>query len=147
MSKEIDYTLIKNPVDLAEKIFSKPPQDSNTIPLEIEDMDMGDLFEFLLIVFTNGLKYLHGDSNGKVDLSKLSEEQFGKVNQYFNSIGFDSTYVVYPKEAEKMIDFNKLSYRNAEITISTKLDDLCFPMKIGDKIYVIGFKFRTINDN
>jgi hypothetical protein len=139
---KVDYTLIKSPVELAEKLFSNSPQDSNTIPLEIEDMDMGDLFEFLLIVFTNGLKSLYGNENGKVNLGDLSEEQFGKVNQYFNSIGFDTTYVVYPLEAENMVDFNKLSYRNADITSSTQLDDLCFPMKVSDKIYVIGFKFR-----
>lgn len=138
----MDYTLIKNPAELAEKLFSQPPQSSHSIPLEVEDMDMGDIFEFLLIVFTNGLKILHGDENGKVDLGQLSESQFDKVNEYFNSIGFDTTYVVYPLEAENMIDFNKLNYRNTEITDSTQLIDLCFPMKVTDKIYVIGFKFK-----
>lgn len=133
-----------DPTTFSDNLFDNPVKESHSIQLETEDMDMGDLFEFLLLVFTNGLRKLYGNENNKVNLGDLSKEQFEKVNKYFNSIGFDCTYVAYPLEVEKKIDFNKLSYRNVEITTKTQLDDLCFPMKVDDKIYIIGFKFKTM---
>jgi len=136
-----------DPVSFSKKIFMKEPENKCSIQLHInnDEMDMGDLFEFLLLVFTNGLRILYGNDNEKVDLSTLNSEQFTKVNQYFNSFGFDTSYVVYPKESEHVINFSELSYKNTEITNETKLEDLCFPIKVHDKIYVIGFLFLLSN--
>jgi hypothetical protein len=136
-----------DPVTFSNNVFDESPKDPNAILLELQDMDMGDLFEFLLIVFTNGLQKLYGNDNDKVDLSQISTEQFSRLNQYFNSFGFECVYIVYPIEAECQINFNKLSYRNNEINNDTQLEQLCLPIKVQDKIYVIGFKFRlTGND-
>ena len=136
-----------DPVTFSNNIFKESPKDPNIIQLELQDMDMGDLFEFLLIVFTNGLQKLYGNDKDKVDISQISDEQFGRLNQYFNSFGFDCIYIVYPIEAEYHIDFNKLSYKNAEINTDTQLENLCLPIKVQDKIYVIGFKFRLIGND
>jgi hypothetical protein len=136
-----------NPISFAKKIFMKEPQDKCSIQLHLntDEMDMGDLFEFLLLVFTNGLRILYGNNDEKVDLSTLNNEQLAKLNNYFNSFGFDTSYIVYPEEMENVIDFNKLSYRNTIINNNTKIEDLCFPIKVYDKIYVIGFTFLLGN--
>lgn len=131
-----------DPISFSNNIFNESPKDPNSIQLELEDMDMGDLFEFLLIVFTNGLQQLYGNDDKKVDLSVMTEDQFKNMNAYFNSFGFDCVYLIYPIEAETMIDFNKISYKNTEINNDTNLDDLCLPIKVNDKIYVFGFKFK-----
>jgi hypothetical protein len=132
-----------DPISFAKKIFTNEPKDKFSIQLHLntEEMDMGDLFEFLLLVFTNGLRILYGNNNEKVDLSTLNNEQLTKVNDYFNSFGFDTSYIIYSEEMESVIDFNKLSYRNTTINTDTKIENLCFPIKIYDKIYVIGFAF------
>lgn len=136
-----------DPTSFADKIFIESVKSPCSIQLEgFQDMNMGDLFEFLLIVFTNGLRVLYGDDNGKVELDQLTPDQFDKVNQYFHSFGFDSVYLIYPIVVEDQIDFQKLSYQDKEITPETDLTDLCFPIKVKDKIYVIAFNFYRTGD-
>lgn len=130
-----------DPITFANNVFSSDIKTPHSIQLESEDMDTGDLFEFLLIVFTNGLKIYYGDSEGKVDISTITVEQFKKINKYYHSFGFQFAYVVYNSSIEDEIDFQKITYHTHEITINTKITDVCFPMKIKDKIYVIGFDF------
>lgn len=131
-----------DPNSFSDNIFSSSPKNANSSQLQIDDMDMGDLFEFLLIVFRNGLEHFYGNDDNKVDISIMTPEQFSYINQYFNSFGIDCTYVIYPLESENQIDYEKLSYKNAVITEQTNLEDLALPVKIQDKIYVFAFKFK-----
>jgi len=130
-----------DPINFSDSIFSTEIKSPHTIQLELEDMDIGDLFEFLLLVFTNGLKHFYSKQDGKVDLTTVSPEQFNKINEYYHSFGFECVYVIYPVAAESEINFNKLSYKNKVITSTTHLSCLCYPMKVRDRIYVIGFDF------
>jgi hypothetical protein len=138
-----------DPVSFAKKIFATEPKDKFSIQLHLstDEMDIGDLFEFLLLVFTNGLRILYGNNNDKVDISTLNNQQFAKINDYFNSFGFNTSYVVYPQEMESVIDFNSLSYKNITITSDTKIEDLCFPIKVYNNIYVVGFSFLLGNNS
>ena len=81
----IIHIFFMDPISFSNNIFNESPKDPNSIQLELEDMDMGDLFEFLLIVFTNGLQQLYGNDDKKVDLSVMTEDQFKNMNAYFNS--------------------------------------------------------------
>lgn len=137
-----------DPLQFVETVFSEPPKEEGSIQLQLDmdEMTMKDTFEFLLVVFTNGLRMLYGDRHGKVDLTQLSDDQFKHSNKYFASFGFDCQYVIYPLEAEQVIDFKKLSYLNVEETSQTKFKDLCFPIKVKDKIFVIGFQFLKDRD-
>lgn len=133
-----------DPVTFAETIFTQRVKPPKSIEIECEEMDIGDLFEYLLIVMTNGLKIKYGNNEGKVDLTELSDSNLKMINDYFHSFGFECMYIVYPIGAEQDINFNKISYQNMNMTMNTKITDMCFPIKVKDKIYVIGFNYYTL---
>ena len=130
-----------DPVNFAETIFANEVKLPKSIEIECEDMDICDLFEYLLVVMTNGLKIKYGNGDGKVDLTNLSYDNLKVINQYFHSFGFECMYVIYPIDAENDINFNNISYQHIEVTNNTKITDMCFPIKVKDKIYAIGFDY------
>ena len=76
-------------------LFSHKPFEKNSIKLELaepeKDKHIGlHIFEQLLQIFVDGLKYLYGDGSvqGKVDISELTEENMETMKKYFLSIGF-----------------------------------------------------------
>lgn len=83
-------------LEISYEIFTKPVQPKHSIQLDFSDFDLttGTLFKELLIMFTEGMKILFGDSNGRVELSKLTQEDFFKIKEYFNSFGIDITYYI-----------------------------------------------------
>ena len=92
-------------------LFSHKPFEKNSIKLELDEPEPGKhiglhIFEQLLQIFVDGLKYLYGDGTleGKVDISELTEENMETMKRYFSSIGFhvildtydQSNYVAKP---------------------------------------------------
>ena len=60
-------------------LFSVEPLDKGSISLESPLLDKNKninlhIFEQLLMIFTDGLKYLYGDTNNKVNLKELTLE-------------------------------------------------------------------------
>jgi hypothetical protein len=130
-----------DPVTFANNLFQTEIKPISSIQLQLEDMNIGDLFEFLLIVFTNGLKHFYGNTNNRVDLTTVNSQQFENINKYFHSFGFECMYVVYPITAETEINFQKISYQNMDIDNNTNIKNMCFPIKVKDRIYAIGFNY------
>lgn len=82
-----------------EILFQNEPPKPNSIKfqLELEDgspINNDDLFSCLRDLLVFGFKKFYGDVNGIVDLSKLKQEDFEKLNKYFNAIGFRLNYQV-----------------------------------------------------
>jgi hypothetical protein len=127
---------------IAKNIFTKEVKPPGTVAFTVdEDMSIKEIFEMLLMIFTEGMKILYG-VNGKVDLNSLREQDFIKVQDYFKSFGFSCNYNVYlPSEASKM-DFESRKYSNIQITNKTKLKDLRLPLKCGPRIFEISFDFN-----
>ena len=126
---------------LIDMVFSagiKPPS-SIQIDLGGNDMDVKDVFEFLLTFFTEGMKLLYGDSRGKVDLSQLSESDIRLLAKYIQSIGFGCQITVYPPEEANKYDFMAIKYTNVQMTSNTKLEELKLPIRSKDTVYVISF--------
>ena len=97
MDKEIDIS------NFIEMIYSKDPQPPKSIFASFVDENSNDdlegLFQILLVIFTDGMKKFYGkNDNGilKVDLEKLTEKDFTKINQYMNSFGIECKYLVEP---------------------------------------------------
>ena len=127
--------------ELIDVVFSdgiKPPR-SIQIDLGGNDMNIKDVFEFLLTFFTEGMKLLYGDSNGKVNLDQLSESEIKLLAQYIQSIGFGCQITVYPPEEANKYDFMAIKYTNVQITSDTRLEELKLPLRSNDKVYVISF--------
>lgn len=131
--------------EIANKIFGNSLKKPGEISLNIdEDMDLKEVFEMLLMIFTEGMKILYGDSNDKVDLGRLTPNDFEKVNKYFQSFGYECNYKIYQPHEINKINFETRKYTNQKITNSTKLEMLRLPLKCGNNVYEISFKFASL---
>lgn len=83
-------------LEIARKLFREPLKQPNSIQIDFsgdgENPSPKDILSQLIIIFNEGMKYFYGDQFGKVDLSKLTHQDFYKINEYFNSFGFQIHY-------------------------------------------------------
>lgn len=80
-------------------LFQGEPPEPNSVKFQLESengspLNNEDLFRCLIDLLVFGFKKFYGDVNGIIDLSQLKEEDFEKLNKYFNAIGFRLNYQV-----------------------------------------------------
>ena len=125
--------------NLVETIFISPLRGERYYNLEFtEDLELLDLFELLLMTFTNGSKILYGNENGVVDLSTWNETHITEMCARFHSIGFDCKILVFPN-IEEFIKSGIVAYKEIMIRPSTKLNDMYFAIQCKGVVYVIQF--------
>lgn len=144
-------------LELAHVIFSKPPKNPNSIQLDFSDFISNDqsndpssnleeypsdpskeLFQQLLMIFTEGMKYFYGDKNGKVDLSTITQNDFDKINKYFNSFGFKIFYNILPINSD-----NDTYY----VVQKKELKDHIFRLVSNGMVYIISFDYFIANSS
>lgn len=133
MKLDVNYEDIKFE-NLIDNIFEHPPREKSSIPISFDTGDIKDMYEALLMFFTEGMKRLYGNSNGIVDLLSLHKNDFSHMGRYFESISINMNYKFYDmKEYDLMYQnhFMKDKYQN--------LQDYCFKLKINEKIFVLWF--------
>jgi hypothetical protein len=127
---------------IAKNIFTKEVKPPGSVALTLEeDMDLKEIFEMLLMIFTEGMKILYGESDGTVNLNARTEKDFLKVQEYFKSLGFICNYTVYLPSQVAVMDFETRKYNKIHINEKTKLKDLKLPLKCGPRIFEISFDF------
>jgi len=99
--KNTEYKEDKEPDDFIKFLFGKNPQKKNTIKLELGMPDKNKhiglhIFEQLIQVFVDGLKYLYGD-DGKVNIQNLTEENIDLMKRYYSSIGYKLIFETFDK--------------------------------------------------
>ena len=131
-------------------LFSHPVKEPNTIKLELAPPEKGihiglHIFQELLQIFTDGLKYFYSKDDGKVDINSLSEDNIDLMKRYFLSIGFQLILDVFTPEnyVSKPDIFNDKSL----IKENTMLDEYFYEITTYDlndmeKIYRVSFKFN-----
>jgi hypothetical protein len=82
--------------EMVTELFTSEPKPVFSIQLQTEDLELKNIFEMLLEIFTKGMKILFAKDNGIVDLESLSAEEFMTVKQRFRSLGIDIYYEVKP---------------------------------------------------
>jgi hypothetical protein len=126
---------------IAKNIFSNPVKAPNSVALTVdEEMSLKEVFEMLLMIFTEGMKILFG-VDGKVDLISLSENDFKKVQEYFKSMGFVCNYRIFLPSQFADYDFQARKYTNIQIDKKTQLKDLRLPLKCGQRVFEINFDY------
>ena len=100
-SKDTEYLEDNEPDDFIKFLFSKQPQEKNTIKLELGIPDKNKhiglhIFEQLIQVFVDGLQYLYGE-DGKVNIQALTEENIELMKRYYLSIGYKLLFEVFDK--------------------------------------------------
>ena len=83
-----------------EYVFQKEPKEKNSIKLELDSPQEGNninkhIFEQLLQIFTDGMKYLYSDNDNKVNTASLEIESILKMKEYFESFGVELIFNMY----------------------------------------------------
>lgn len=83
-----------------EYVFTKEPKEKNSIKLELDSPDKNNninkhIFEQLLQIFTDGMKYLYSDNDNKVDIASLEIDSILKMKEYFESFGVELIFNMY----------------------------------------------------
>jgi len=125
--------------DLVLSLFSKPPGEPNSHSIHFDTSNLLQLFESLLLIFTNGMKFIFGNQSGVVELDKLGAEDIDFFNKYFNSIGYLFYFDVYEDSNENRDKTQEMKYTNLTLNSQSQLKDLYFPLLSKDKIYLINF--------
>lgn len=131
-------------VDLEQliiSIFSEPPGEPRSKTISFDTTDLKQLFESLLMIFTNGMKILFGDYRGRVELQNLKEEDIGIVQRYFNSMGFNFYFDVYDDSNDNREKTQAMKYTNLTLTTDTRLNHMYFPLLSQGQIYLINFDY------
>ncbi len=154
---EIDFD------ELIINIFNNPPENPNTILINFDTFDIKELFEKLLLIFNNGCKLLFSENGIKVDIFKLSDDNFILLNKYFNSFGinihFKKFSVVQVSKFKSFLEgnintfnnnlFNEfsnielldlISYKNSN---SSNLEDLRFQLRVSDIVFILHFSYLS----
>ena len=82
-----------------EYVFTKDPKEKNSIKLELEPPQEGNnlnkhIFEQLLQIFTDGMKYLYAKDD-KLDIASLEIDSILKMKKYFESFGVELIFNMY----------------------------------------------------
>ena len=93
-------------------IFSQEPKERSSITLQSPPNDTTihpslHIFQELLMIFVDGLKYNHGDERGKVDINTLTNGDLDLMKKYFESFG----YIVNIDIFDTLFDY-KFKYPN-----------------------------------
>jgi hypothetical protein len=120
--------------DFIETLISSPPQSPKSLHLEINIDDFENTFQVLVEVFTKSMKYLYGDSRGRVDLDKMSQTVLETMSKYYQSFGYN-IYV------DKIEGANITSYGATEKTPVNENDlkAQCLKIQTKENMYVIYF--------
>ena len=81
-------------------VFTKNPKPKMTIKLELEPPNPGNnfnkhIFEQLLQIFTDGMKYLYSDDDNKINIASLEINSILKMKEYFESFGVELIFNMY----------------------------------------------------
>lgn len=100
-SLDTEYKTDTKPDDFIKFLFGKDPQPKNTIKLEIDPPKQNKhiglhIFQELLQIFVDGLKYLYGEDD-KVDIQKLTSENIETMRYYFLSIGYKLVFEIFDR--------------------------------------------------
>ena len=83
-----------------EYVFQKEPKEKNSIKLELDSPQEGNninkhIFEQLLQIFTDGMKYLYSDGDNKINIASLEIDSILKMKEYFESFGVELIFNMY----------------------------------------------------
>ena len=111
-------------------LFSNEPKDKSSIKLELPLNDNNKnlylhIFEQLLMIFVDGLKYLYG-KNDKVNINKLTDNDFNKMKLYFESINYSVNYEKFESINDYQFKFPNYFKSQEKIDNNTKLKDFYY---------------------
>ena len=133
--------------NFVQYLYSSEPKEPGSIQLELPCSEENKsqslhIFEQLLMIFVDGLKFFHGDENKKVNPEKLTKDDFEKLNLYFKSLNFKIDISVFKNMYEYKFKHPNYFKDKKLITKDTKLNDFYYEIFTqSQQIYRIQFDF------
>jgi hypothetical protein len=151
---------------LINLVFNENIPNNKSISIINSFNSVQELFEALLMIFTKGMKKLFGKNNTFVNLSLISNEDWIRFTQHFNSLGIQPHFKKYhlyqvlnhQKKTNLHFVFNDYQQYKNDITIdkniqdkylkkyntidSQYLEDYYFQLQIDNFIYIIYFTLQ-----
>ena len=130
-----------------EYVFQKEPKEKNSIKLELDSPDKNNninkhIFEQLLQIFTDGMKYLYSDNDNKVDIASLEIDSILKMKEYFESFGVELIFNMYDQTNYVLKPY---IYNNPELYNKSKsVNDFYYeiPLEKNNKMLVYRISFN-----
>uniref|UniRef100_A0A6C0C850 Uncharacterized protein n=1 Tax=viral metagenome TaxID=1070528 RepID=A0A6C0C850_9ZZZZ len=130
-----------------EYVFKNSPKEKNSIKLELDPPNPGNnfnkhVFEQLLQIFTDGMKYLYSDEDGKLDIASLEIDSILKMKEYFESFGIELIFNMYDKNNYVMKPY---IYNNPELyNKSQKVSDFFYeiPLEKENEMFIYRIAFE-----
>ena len=126
-------------------LYSSEPKSQGTITLELpltdENKNIGlHIFEQLLMIFVDGLKYFYG-KEGKVNINELTEENIQNVQKYFISMDYSAKIDIFPTVNEYQFKFPNYFKNQENIKKDTQLKDFYYEIfNEHNKVFRISFE-------
>ena len=132
MNSEPEYKEGKHD-EFIKYLYSDSPKEKGEISLELPLPEGSEkckniglhIFEQLLMIFVDGLKYFYG-KDGKVDINKLTKENIEKVNEYFISMNYSVDLKVFETMNDYQFKFPNYFKNQEHIKPETKLEDFYY---------------------
>ena len=146
MSSKTIYKEV-NHEEFIHYLFSESPKNKGDVTLELplleKNKNLGlHIFEQLLMIFVDGLKYFYG-KDGKVDINKLNENDIVKVNEYFFSMNYNVILDVFKTMNDYKFKFPNYFKNQEHIKNETKLEDFYYEI-FGENNCVFRISFMKI---
>jgi len=132
--------------DFIVYMFDTEPKPKDSIQLECPDIPDNKnthlhIFEQLLMIYVSGLKHLWQNEEGKVDLTKLTEDNINLMKRYFESINYIVNIDVFDLSTYQFRFPDYFKYQD-KITKETVLTDFFYETQGQDtNMYRISFDF------
>ena len=130
-----------------EYVFKDSPKEKNSIKLELDPPNKNNninkhIFEQLLQIFTDGMKYLYSDNDNKVDIASLEIDSILKMKEYFESFGVELIFNMYDQTNYVLKPY---IYNNPELYNKSKsVNDFYYeiPLEKNNKMLVYRISFN-----
>jgi uncharacterized protein with PQ loop repeat len=131
-------------------IINEDPKPSCSIRIDFSpeeaDINIRDIFDFLLIFLTQLCKKLYQHDTDKIALDALTTAHITYINKYFNSIGYSLIIDRIPYTWSIVDPLQKNRYDRITIMPTTRLSTLYMPVLSRDTIYIIQFAYLAHTD-
>jgi hypothetical protein len=119
--------------EFIQYLFSDSPKEKGQITIELPLPEGSEkckniglhVFEQLLMIFVDGLKYFYG-KDGKVNINELTKEDFEKVNEYFISMNYEVVLKVFETMNDYQFKFPNYFKNQEHIKSETILEDFYY---------------------
>ncbi len=145
---EVSY-LDGNHQDFIQYLYSSGPKEQGSIqlecPLQDKDKNIGlHIFEQLLMIFTDGLKYFYSNEDGRVNICNLDKDKIDKINLYFQSMNYRAIVEVFQTINDYQFKYPNYFKHQNKINEKTVLKDFYYEM-YDDLNVTYRISFESIN--